>query len=74
MVLSEPKQWTDARRARMQGQYPQLAVGSPDDILNVDAYNLAQRMQTSPVSPFSVDAMRLAAYAGQQTKKPDTQV
>lgn len=63
MAMSEPPAWTAARNERMQAQFPQLAVASPRDILDVDAYNIARG---HPPTAFSMRAMQIANYAAQQ--------
>lgn len=64
-MLSEPRSWTLARRARMGATYPQLQVGTANDILNVDAAGLKTN---EPVSQFSQDTMKLAAFAARQPR------
>jgi hypothetical protein len=65
MPMGEPVAWTQARDQRLQSQYPQFQVGSPTDVLNVDAFNIAQG---GAPSQFSQDVMRLANFAASQMK------
>ena len=59
-MIAEPKDWTTQRRQRMQMQYPELSVAETEDVLRVDAENVARGM---PPSTFSQAARRLAAHA-----------
>lgn len=68
MPLGEPQGWAQARKQRLQQQYP-IQFGNADaaTVMGIDAMNVANG---KPPSPFSQTAMTLAATAAQalQTK------
>lgn len=65
-ALSEPPAWTTARSQRLQQQWQQMQVATPNEIMAVDAFN-AQTGQ--PVTPWSQAVMRLGVYAAQERKQ-----
>lgn len=65
MSMSEPKGWREARMARLSMQYPELQMGTPNDVLGVDAMRV-QRGEAP--SQFSMCVMRLAKFAAEQKR------
>lgn len=61
MPLSEPREWTQARRQRMEQMYPLLASTPAGTIVQVDNYRAQQGQMPSD---FGQSLMRLAARAG----------
>lgn len=63
MSTSEPKGWKEARMARLSQSYPEFTMGTPTQVLGVDAMRI-QRGELP--SQFAQCVMRLAKHAAQE--------
>jgi len=67
-MLGEPKAWTQARNQRAQMMYPELAMASPEELIQIDTWGVAQGR---PVSTFTQQVMRTALYGAQLRKSSE---
>jgi hypothetical protein len=62
-MTSEPREWTSARRQRMEQQYPELTVANAQQVLRTDMDGVNRGI---PPTRLSQTLMSLAAATGQK--------